>query len=76
MKAVKAKYANGRITLTDKPPAKGPVQVLVVFPEQDDDPWTSMLAEQRQRSAFAEFAKKCLDDIAKGRAKPLKLDDL
>jgi len=34
------------------------------------------LAEQTPRPAFAEFAKECLEKIAKGKAKPLKLDQL
>jgi hypothetical protein len=76
MKAVKATYADGQITFAEKPAEKGPVEVLVVFPEEQDDPWASILAEQEPRPAFAKFAEKCLDKIAEGKAKPLKLDQL
>jgi hypothetical protein len=76
MKAVKATYRNGRITLSEKPPEPGPFEVLVVFPEATDDPWESILAEQTPRPAFAKFVKSCLKDIAKGKAKPLDLDQL
>jgi len=41
-----------------------------------EDPWRDILAEQTPRPAFAEFAKSCLEKIAKGKGKPLKLDDL
>jgi hypothetical protein len=76
MKAVKATYLNGKITLSETPPETGPVDVLVVFPEAEDDPWQDILAEQTPRPAFAEFAKKCLEKIAKGKASPLELDQL
>jgi hypothetical protein len=76
MKAIKATYKNGKITFSEKPPEQGPVEVLVVFPEATDDPWESILTEQTPRPAFAEFARSCLDEIAKGKAKPLELDQL
>ena len=76
MKAVKATYLNGKITLSETPPEPGPVEVLVVFPEAEDDPWQDILAEQTPRPAFAEFAKKCLEKIAKGKTTPLELDQL
>ena len=76
MKAIKATYKNGKITLSEKPPDAGPVEVLVVFPEVTDDPWESILAEKTVRPAFAEYAKSCLEEIRKGKAKPLDLDQL
>ena len=76
MKAVKATYVNGQITLSEMPSETGPVDVLVVFPEPADDPWESVLAEEKPRPAFAEFAKECLEKIAHGNAKPLELDQL
>src|SRR6516164_7051719 len=69
MKAIKATYADGQITLAEKPPEKGPIEVLVVFPDEKDDPWGAILAEQTPRPAFAKFAEECLDKIAKGKAK-------
>ena len=74
MKAVKATYQDGQITLLEKAPNRGPVEVLVVFPDAADDPWHSILEEPTPRPAFAEFAKSCLEKIAKGKAKPLELD--
>jgi hypothetical protein len=76
MKAVKATYASGKITFSEPPPKVGPVEVLVVFPEAADDPWETILAEQTPRPAFAKFADECLEKIAKGKAKPLDLDQL
>ena len=76
MKAVKATYENGRLTLAEPPPETGPVDVLVVFPEHQDDPWQNILAEQNPRSAFTSFAEECLEQIKSGQASPLKLDQL
>lgn len=74
MKAVKAIYKNGKIKLTEKPKAKGPVEVLVVFPE--DDPWQAILEEKTPRPAFTKYVEECMKEIARGKAKPLKLDQL
>lgn len=76
MKAVKATYENGQLTLAEAPPESGPVEVLVVFPEATDDPWRSILAEQTPRPAFAKFAEKCLDEIGQGKAERLEIDQL
>lgn len=76
MKAMKAMYENGQITLAEPPPEMGPVDVLVVFPEPPDDPWLSILAEETPRPAFTSFAEECLEQIQSGQANPLKLDQL
>lgn len=76
MKAVKATYENGKVTLAERLSDPGPMEVLVVFPEATDDPWQEILQERKPRPAFAKFAEKCLGEIDKGKAKPLKLDDL
>jgi hypothetical protein len=76
MKAVKATYAGGKITFAGKPPDVGPVEVLVVFPEDGEDPWKDILTEKTPRPAFAKFADECLKQIGKGKAKPLDLDRL
>jgi hypothetical protein len=76
MKAVKATYQDGKITFFETPTEPGPMEVLVVFPEATDDPWLSILAETTPRPAFAEFARECLEKIAKGKAKPLEIDQL
>ena len=76
MKAMKATYENGRLTLAEPPPETGPVDVLVVFPEHQDDPWLSILAEESPRPAFTSFADEYLEQIKSGQASPLKLDQL
>lgn len=76
MKAIKATYENGKVTLAERPSEPGPMEVLVVFPEAADDRWREILQERRLRPAFAKFAEKCLKEIKKGKAKPFKLDDL
>ena len=76
MKAIKATYKNGRVKLSEKPAEPGPFEVLVVFPETVDDPWDAILNEPTPRPTFVEFAKKCQEDIAKGKSKPLDLDRL
>ena len=76
MRAVKATYLRGQVTLSELPAEPGPVEVLVVFPEAADDPWESILAETTPRTQFAKFAKECLEKIAQGQAKPLELDQL
>ena len=76
MKAVKATYKNGRVKLAETPPESGPVDVLVVFPEVEVDPWDAILNDPTPRPALNEFVEKCLADIAKGKAKPLDLDQL
>ena len=76
MKAVKATFENGRLTLVETPPETGPVDVLVVFPEHQDDPWLGILAEESPRAAFTSFANECLEQIQSGQASPLKLDQL
>lgn len=76
MKAVKAIYEKGKIVLSETPSETGPMEVVVVFPEAADDPWAGILAETTPRPAFAKFAQECLEKIAKGKAKPLELDQL
>ncbi len=76
MRAVKAIYENGKVKLSEKPDQPGPVEVLVVFPEPNDDPWEAILNEKTPRPAFVKFAQKCMDEIRQGKAKPLKLEQL
>ena len=37
MKAIKARYKDGHITLEETPPVTGETDVLVVFPEKDQN---------------------------------------
>jgi len=76
MKAMKATYENGQLTLAEPPPETGPVEVLVVFPEPQGDPWLNILAEESPRLAFSSFAEECLEQIQSGQASPLKLEQL
>lgn len=76
MKAIKATYENGKVTMAESPPNIGPVNVLVIFPDDGDDPWAGIDAEETVRPSFAEFARKCLAEIAMGKSKRLDLDEL
>ncbi len=76
MKAIKAVYEKGRIKLSEKPTEQGPTEVLVVFPEPEDDPWAKILAEKTVRPSFAKFVEECKEQIRQGKAKPLNFDDL
>jgi hypothetical protein len=76
MKAVKALYENGQLKLTEPAPEEGPVEVLVVFPENGDEAWEKIENEPTMRPAFAKFMEECLKDIELGKATPLDLDQL
>jgi hypothetical protein len=71
MRAVKAIYENGRITLAEPPPATGPTEVLVVFPEPADDPWREILDDSKPRPVLDRWVAEVEAEIASGRAKPL-----
>jgi hypothetical protein len=74
VKAVKATFKNGRLKFAEKPPAVGPVEVLVVFPEAD--PWDAILNDPTPRPKLAKLVAKCERAIAKGKTQPLDLDRL
>jgi hypothetical protein len=76
MKAVKAIYKNGKITLLEKPLEKGPMDVLVVFPEATDDPWQRILNDPTPRPALTQWVKEVEEEIAQGKTTPLDLDRL
>ena len=76
MKAVKAIYEKGKIRLTEKPSAQGPMEVLVVFPELADDPWEEILNDPEPRPALAKWVKEVKKEIAQGKAKPMDLSKL
>ena len=71
MKAVKAKYENGLITLSEPPPASGPTDVLVVFPEPAEDPGQQILDDSSPRPALTQCVAEVEAEIAAGRAKTL-----
>jgi hypothetical protein len=76
MKAVKATYENGKVTLSESPPEPGPIEVLVVFPETADDPWEQILRDPTPRPALTQRKKDVEEEIARGKASPLDLDQL
>jgi hypothetical protein len=76
MRAVKGTYKNGRVTLAEKPRTRGPVEVLIVFPEPADDPWQRILDDPRPRPALNKLLKEVKKEIAQGKATPLDIDDL
>jgi hypothetical protein len=76
MKAVKAIYEKGKIKLAEQPAEQGPMEVLVVFPEPADDPWEAVLNDPTPRPELAKWVKEVKKEIARGKAKPLNLNDL
>ncbi|MGQ0634416.1 MAG: hypothetical protein ACT4QC_07395 [Planctomycetaceae bacterium] len=76
MKAIKAQFEKGKIKLCEPPPEEGPVDVLIVFPEVEIDPWERILKDPTPRPALAKKAAEIRAQIAAGKAKPLNLDDL
>ena len=76
MKAIKAIYQNGKVKLSDKPSDPGPMEVVVVFPVPSDDPWEAILNDPRPLPALARRIQQVRDEIAKGKTKPLDLDQL
>ena len=76
MKAIKAIYHKGEVTLSEKPSEPGPLEVLVVFPVTSDDPWTRILDDPKPRPALDRLVKKVRREIAADKAKPLDLRKL
>lgn len=78
MKAVPAIYQEGQITLSEPAPEiePGPVKVLVVFPEEADDPWRKILDERTPRPSFLQHVEEVEKEIAAGKTEPLDLNRL
>ncbi len=76
MKAVKGIYHNGGLSLAEPVEVPGPVEVIVVFPDDCDDPWRPILEEASPRPAFEGFMREALEQIDQGKAEPLNLDQL
>lgn len=76
MKAVKATYKIGKITLSEKPKEKGPMEVLVVFPEPADDPWDAILNDSTPRPKLTQWIKEVEEEIRHGKASPMDFDRL
>lgn len=76
MKAVRAHFEEGRITLSEPVPDIGPVDVLVVFPDVDDDPWERIIQDPVTRPELARVTDEIRAEISVGLSNPLKLEDL
>jgi hypothetical protein len=78
MKAIKATYRNGQITLSEPlpDPDPGPIDVLVVFPEEADDPWERILNDPRPRPALEKLVKEVEEESTQGKTAPLDLSQL
>jgi hypothetical protein len=76
MKAIKAIYQNGKVRLAEKPSDPGPMEVVVVFPEPSDDPWEAILSDPRPRPALARRIREVRNEITKGKARALDLNQL
>ena len=74
MIAVKAIYQDGTLKFEEAAPITGPVEVMVVFPDPEEDPWQPILEDARPRPALDKFLQECLEEIAQGKSEPLDLD--
>ena len=73
MKAVPGVYKDGKVTLSEAIPGidPGPIKVLIVFPEEADDPWQRIINEPAPRPAFLKFAEEVMEEIAQGKTERL-----
>lgn len=62
MKAVKARFENGQVTLSELPPATTPADVIVFFPEPADDPWEHILMDPNPCAALEQWVKDVDED--------------
>ena len=76
MIAVKAIYQDGTLKFEEAAPITGPVEVMVVFPDPEEDPWQRILDDPRPRPALAKMVEEVRKEIAQGKAIPLDLDQL
>lgn len=77
MKAIKAIFKNGKVKLTEQPPLDEQAEVLVIFPESDGDArWEEILSDATPRPALEQEIREVEEEIARGKAKPLRLKDL
>lgn len=76
MKAIKAQFDRGQITLSEPAPLQGPVEVLVVFPEVEYDPWERILDDPVPRPGLEKKAEEIRALIAAGKSNPLNINDL
>ena len=72
MKAIKATYMDGQITLSELPAFSGPTEVMVVFPDATDDPWHRILDDATPRPTLSARIKDVEAEIREGKARALK----
>jgi hypothetical protein len=71
MKILKAKYESGQVKLTEPAPELGPVDVEVVFLDQDDRRWDEIIRDPGSRRALCAEADQVLEDYRRGKTVPL-----
>jgi hypothetical protein len=76
MKAIKAVYDKGQVSLAEPVEQSGPVEVLVVFPDGEPDPWEKILKDTRRRPALDKMIEEVEAEIAAGKTMPLDLNQL
>jgi hypothetical protein len=76
MKTIKAQFEKGQIQLSEPAPEEGPIEVLIVFPEVEDDPWERIIHDPTPRPELEKWVAEVQAEIAAGKAVPLDLNDL
>jgi len=76
MKIVKARFENGKVQLTEPPPESGPVDVEVVFLDEDDRRWDEIINDDTLRPDLSKEADQVLSDHRAGKTKPLNPESL
>jgi ABC-type nitrate/sulfonate/bicarbonate transport system ATPase subunit len=76
MKAIKAKYKNGKVTLSEPPPCDEADEVLVIFQNDAEEPWDRILKDTSRRPKLEREIEKVKRQIARGETKPLRIEDL
>ena len=76
MKILKAKYENGQVKLTEPAPESGPVDVEVVFLDEDDRRWDEIIRDPTPRPALCAETDQVLEDYRTGKTSPLDSEKL
>jgi hypothetical protein len=76
MKILKGKYENGQVKLTEPAPESEPVDVEVVFLDQDDRRWDEIIRDPGPRPALSAEADQALEDYRAGKTASLDPEKL
>jgi hypothetical protein len=76
MKILKAKYESGQVKLMEPAPESGPVDVEVVFLDEDDRRWDEIIRDPGPRPALGAEADQVLEDYRAGKTLPLDPEKL